>query len=532
MSRAVRLAALILLCTAIAAAVYLFASGRHLHRVHPPPSPPEEVPSGGQLVLAHPGMVGDVFPQQITDPATRLASTLIHEPLAARGPCGTLQPVLASTWYKEDDGRSWVVHLRAGVAWHNGDPFTAQDVVDNFHSAVADDSIPSPLTPLFDNVRSITQLNEHSVRINLDERRGTLPQMATVPLVHPEKLQGYPRATYNYQATGTGPFRLKRWSPHTETVLAANDDYWGAPPHLDGIRLVPFDDSELRIRSVQTGYAHCTWVNVAQDASPGLKEESIPTWDVVYLALPSRGAFLSDETARRAVDKILRLTAAQDGFVSGQMATGPWPPEVPLQVEAPDDQPGIDKEQLTRMLNEAGWSRSEGQRYRSKGDHRASFRLLVPQWRNLPRMAEWISRALKEFGIQAEVESVSLHAMQKRLAEDKYQAAIVQVRSGPEPDISHILSSEAIDRGYNDSGYVNPEMDDLLQMLRRSSPEQQQETAQQILQLLKDDMPAVWLQWPSHYIVRRPEVRGLQWAVGPTLWQPHRIYLCPDSGGS
>ncbi len=534
MSETVKKLAPIIL-VAVAAAAFYLSIVQTPDQPEVQPEPPEEKPAGGQLICAVPGMVGNLFPFQVTDPATRLASHLIHEPLAAYGPTGTLRPILATNWHSEDDGRTWEIHLRPGVKWHDDEPFTADDVLHTHKSIRDEDNLPSPLAHLFGNLESTEKIDRYSVRLHLFNPRRTLPQLATVPLIAVHWGSSYRQLVYNHNPVGTGPFQLEKWSPHTSTVLEANSSYWGGQPHLDSIKLVPFEDDNLRVQSVESGYADCTWTwseTRLQDTAD-LKIEAIPSWETLYLAIPPNTPFLQDSSVRRTIDAIIR-SALQNRFSPETIAGHPWPQETQLEIIS-EQQPGKDNsptsEDLRQKLEEMGWVLSDrGVRY--KDGEPAQFILLVPDWRNLPDIAKWIQKELSQYDIAVEVEIMHLSEVDQKLQDRSYEAILVQVQTGPDPDLHHLLSSTEISGGYNDSMYYNPEMNRLLAQFRKSSLSKREELAKSMLDLLKADMPAVWMQWPQHYILVCENVGGLQWGPGPTLWESHRIFMHELDNGS
>ncbi len=495
-----------IVCLVIAA----FAMNSRVLVREPDEDPPET------LVMAVPVEIRDLFPLSAVDPVTRLATHLIHEPLATYDARGNLEPVLAQSWHTDDGGHTWTVHLQPNVSWHDGTPFTAADVVFTYMLGKKGEELPFPLTQPFENLIEVTQVHDHLVRLKLRRPEGTPPALITIPLVAQHWVQGQGTWAYNKYTLGTGPFTLKRWSPHTATVFTAHGDYWRAAPALDAIEIVPFNDPELRTRSVLSGFAHC-----ALDPDSSAKGvRLLPPRDVVYLAMPSVGPFLVYRAARRAIDVALGQGLREMKTSPGIPATGPWPPPSPLH--RPEEEMLIDEDPNT-LLDDIGWTERDDDGVRMSGDQRAEFTLMVPIWEDLPQLANWIATCLQEIGISAIIETTSLIDVEKRLAGGDFEAALVQVRTGPDPDLSHLLSSSAIGTGYNDARYQNPTVDLLLHSLVAAPPGGREEAAREIMGILAQDVPAAWLYYPQTRVLISDPVQDLEWLPGPLLYHPEMI---------
>ncbi|MFO8060666.1 MAG: ABC transporter substrate-binding protein [Bacillota bacterium] len=475
--------------------------------------PDEDSPE--QLVMAVPLEVRDIFPLSTTDPVTRLATHLVHQPLATYGSTGELEPVLAQSWHTDDGGNTWIIHLRPNVYWHDETPFTAADVAFTYRLAVEEGELPFPLADLFDNLIDVTCAHDHQVKLHLRRPEGSPPALITIPLVAQHWVESRGTRVYNRHPMGTGPYTLKQWSPHTAAIFTAQDDYWGNAPLLDAIELAPLNDPELRTRAVLSGFAHC-----ALDPEPAARGAPLPSTDVVYLAMPSAPPFLAYRAARRAIETTLSQKMHELAAPPGIPATGPWPPASPLHRPEEEVPAGENPEDL---LDGAGWTDRGSDGVRMSGDHRAEFTLMVPNWRDFPQLANWIARTLAEIGVSVVIETAPLIEVDRRLTVGDYEAALVQVTVGPDPDLSHLLSSSAIGARYNDAKYESPSVDLLLRSLLESSPVDRGTVAQEILKILSQDIPAAWLYYPQTEVLVGDRVRDLEWIPGPLLSRPELI---------
>ena len=150
---------------------------------------------------------------------------------------------LAESW-DQPDPATYVFHLRHGVTWHDGSPFTAADVKFSYEY-IADTANKSPYSSYFRNMASLSQPDDATIQI----------QTKTPDVTFLRLLQGstqiLPRHVHDRGdqfekvAIGTGPFKVSSYNAETGVVYSPNRSYWKAGrPYLDGWRvLAPADDA-------------------------------------------------------------------------------------------------------------------------------------------------------------------------------------------------------------------------------------------------------------------------------------------------
>ncbi len=207
-----------------------------------------------------------------------------NEPLIGAAPDGQLaaERGLARSWSMSEDARSYVVNLRQGVKWHDGKPFTADDVVFSLGERyVAKDAICTFCRQL-DALEKVEAVDEHTVKLTLKEPD---PAFLAVLTARDGDIRILPRHNFKaveggYEMTGepvgTGPWRYKSFSRGVDMVLTANTDYWDAEriPDFDTLRLVPRSQASTRLSMVRAGEADMAFVDprqVVEARSAGLK---------------------------------------------------------------------------------------------------------------------------------------------------------------------------------------------------------------------------------------------------------------------
>jgi peptide/nickel transport system substrate-binding protein len=219
---------------------------------------------------------------QTTDPhsqnegLTNNVNSLVYEFLVDRDKQLKLQPRLAVSWQKLDD-TTWRFKLRPGVKFHDGTPFTADDVVFSFERARADTSqlrayanaagIPKKIDDLTVEFTTRgpnpTEL-EHVALINIMSKAWCEKNHATKP----QNYAGKEDLVTAHQANGTGPYMLKSREPDVKTVLVKNPGWWGIKEGLfegnvDEVVFTPIASDATRLAALISGE-----VDVINDPPP------------------------------------------------------------------------------------------------------------------------------------------------------------------------------------------------------------------------------------------------------------------------
>jgi len=184
------------------------------------------------------------------------ASHTLYDTLMFINESSELEPRLATAWEIGEDGLTYTFTLRQGVTFHNGEPFTADDVVATWEfGSDASNDYPGDYTA----ASSVEALDDYTVRITTAEPNAlfltTLAQdWAIIPgdYMREVGIDGFVQAP-----VGTGPFRFVSRTAGERIVMEANTEYWEPSlPYLDGIEFRVIPDPSTRVAAVQTGAVH------------------------------------------------------------------------------------------------------------------------------------------------------------------------------------------------------------------------------------------------------------------------------------
>jgi len=226
----------------------------------------------------------------------------MYEPLVDRGKKLELVPGLATSW-KQTSPTVWRFELRKGVQFHDGTPFTADDVIFSYERARGEGSDLKSYVGSFKEVRKI---DDHTVEIETSAPFPILPdvisqwRMMSKAWCEQHKAMtpvDVRKGTENYasnHANGTGPFMLKERQPGVKTVLVPNPNWWGKPEHnLTEAVFTPIANSATRVAALISGEIDMMEPVPLQDvariaASSNLKVLQGPELRTIFLGMDQK----------------------------------------------------------------------------------------------------------------------------------------------------------------------------------------------------------------------------------------------------
>src|SRR5712691_5155160 len=184
----------------------------------------------------------------------------MHDALVKPMPDSPMSPCLATRWSESADGLTYDFELRQGVKFHNGDPFTAEDVKFSFERYKG-----AGAPELKKKVKAVEIVTPHQIRFQLHE---PWPDFLTfyaspatgagwiVPKNYTEKIGS---DKFKEQPIGLGPYRFVNYQPGVELVLEANRDYWRKTPHVKRLVMKSVPEATTRLAMLKKQEADVTY---------------------------------------------------------------------------------------------------------------------------------------------------------------------------------------------------------------------------------------------------------------------------------
>ncbi|TPE53646.1 ABC transporter substrate-binding protein [Amaricoccus solimangrovi] len=364
----------------------------------------------------------------------------VFEGLTRFGPDGEVEPDLAESWEISDDGLSWVFHLRPGVKFQDGTPFSADDVAFSIERAMEAES-QNAQKGLFDGIASVNVIDDQTVEIALDVPKSSLlSSLAWGDAVMVSPATAEKNRT---EPVGTGPFSFSNWVQGDRIELVRNPDYWGAPAKLDKVTFKFISDPTAAYAAVMAGDVDAFPVFPAPEnleqfkADPRFLVMVGTTEGETILAMNNARAPFDDIRVREAVAHAIDRAAIIDGamFGYGVPIGSHFPPHNP----AYEDLTALsahDPEKAKALLAEAGHA----------GDISVTLTLPPPSYAR--RGGEIVAAQLRAVGIDVAIANVEwAQWLEQVFTNHDYDLTIV---AHTEPNDIDIYARDDYYFGYHD----------------------------------------------------------------------------------
>jgi peptide/nickel transport system substrate-binding protein len=192
----------------------------------------------------------------------------MHDALIKPLPGNSMAPCLAESWTESADGLVYEFKLREGLKFHNGDPFTAEDVKFSFQRYKGTSS-----KLLHERVKSVDIVDPHRLRFVLQAPWPDFLVFYATPAtgaawVVPKKyIEKVGEEGFKRQPVGLGPYRFVRMTPGVELVLEANDQYWRKKPTIKTVVIKGIPDRTTRLAMLKTGEADLAYLMIGVEAA-------------------------------------------------------------------------------------------------------------------------------------------------------------------------------------------------------------------------------------------------------------------------
>ena len=189
-------------------------------------------------------------------------------------------PALAKSWDFDEETCTYTFHLEEDVRWHDGEPFTAEDVRFTIE-AIMDPENGSENAPNFEDVEKITVIDDHTISFRLSAPNVAFLDYMTMAILPKHLLEGEDMQTSDFfrSPIGTGPYKLASWDEGQAITLEKNADYFRGEPNIDTIvfKIVPDDNAKaLQLRAGELDLALLT----PKDAATFADEEGFTCYDM------------------------------------------------------------------------------------------------------------------------------------------------------------------------------------------------------------------------------------------------------------
>lgn len=382
------------------------------------------------------------------------------------------QPGLAKSWEISPDGLTYTFHLQTGVKWHDGKPFSADDVVFSL-SDMLPKTHARARVPLNKYVAAIDKIDDATVRITLSR-----PFPAFILMFEPGCTPMMPKHIYegteymtnpaNQSPVGTGPFMLKEWKRGDYIKLERNPHYWKeGQPYLDALIFNVIPDAASRAVAFEQGTVSVLRggdvdnVDVKRLSSLPNAQQTTAGWELFspqsFLVFNMRKPPFDNVKVRQAIMAALNRQMIVDNifFGLGKVATGPF---AYTEMFYDKDTPPIefDIKKAKALIDESGINPQD-----------YTIRMLgFPYGSTWERLDEYTKQSLEQLGFNVDLQSTDAGGWASRTGNWDFDLTTLFGYQYGDPALgverSYIAANIVKGSPFaNVQGYENPELDKL-----------------------------------------------------------------------
>jgi len=412
-----------------------------------------------------------------------MVSLYTFDKLVNQNPMMILEPALAVSWKPVND-LTWEFKLREGVKWHDGSPFTAEDVKFTLERAPKVPNSPSSFARFINQIKGIEIVNPMTILLKTSEPFPLMPAYLSVFAIVSKK-HGERALTPDYNSgkamIGTGPFKFAEYVPGDRIVFKKNDTYWGKKSIWDTVTIKPIANDLARVAALLAGdidfIDNVPTADIARlRKDPKVTVTQIVSNMMIYLHMdshrdespfvtdrngnPMKKNSLKDMRVRKAISKAINREAIierimqGDGVATAQiMNEGSFAWSTALKPEK------YDPEGAKKLLTEAGWKDGFGLTIHGPKD----------RYVDDVKICQAIAQMLTQVGIPTKVETMPASVFFTRGSKLEFSFLLAgwNPNTGePSEVLTGLIHSYDEAKGFggaNRGRYSNPEFDRTLQ---------------------------------------------------------------------
>ncbi len=374
-------------------------------------------------------------------------------------------PDLAESFFFKDE-KTLVFRLRKNVKWHDGEPFTADDVVFTYKTIISP-TIATPYATSFRFVKSVKKLDDYSVEVRYKKpyfKALETWMMGIIPKHILQNEKNIMNSKFNTHPVGTGPYKLARLEFSKDIVLQANDDYFKHRPNIDKISFHVIADNMTRflmLKSKQLDIGALSPIEYERKLPKGFKKDFNIFENVAlaytYLGFNLKKKKFQDPRVREALSLAIDRDEIVDIMFFGhaKVCRGPFLP-TSIAFNQKVKKPKRDLQKARRLLKAAGYDKNNPLVFEIATSNSNPTR---------PYVAQILQHQLQQAGVVVKLRIMEWQAFLNMVVfPRKFDTVLLGWGLSPTPDPRLFWHSKSdIKGGFNFIGYHNDEVDALIE---------------------------------------------------------------------
>lgn len=385
---------------------------------------------------------------------------------------------LAESYEFDKDSLTYTFHLRDGVKWHDGEPFTADDVVFTYTALTQDETLSSSVTTNYEDIAEVAAPDEKTVTIKMSQYNAAMPGYFTIGIMpkHLVENEDLNTTSFNQNPVGTGRYKFVSWEKDGGMInLERNEDYYGKVPQIEKIIYKTVSVESTKATMLQSGEADLAWLNSNYAdtfrGKDGYKNIDFQTADYRAMSMDFRTEFWQKNGDSIGV---LNYVLDKESIVKGVIAGHGVAAYSPIQLNPYGGNKDAniypyDLDKFAAEMKKLGWKKGDDGIYERSGE-KFHFTIQVRDYEEeRVDIANICSSQLKAAGVDMEVVLVTKFDWSAG-----YNGFLSGYATQFDPDM--IYANYVTGASDNNMQYSNKKVDEILEKARHTEdPEERKE---------------------------------------------------------
>jgi len=434
-----------------------------------------------------------------------LVIELIFDPLL-RMENGQLQPALAERWEVSSDGLQWDFFLRPGVYFHDGHELTAEDVEFTYRSIIQSQRVGYANYTRY--LKSVESINRYQFRLTLSQKDNNIFAAFYIFYIAPKHLLEHSSLNFSNQPIGTGPYRFVSQDSE-RIVLQKNEKYFLGSSKLDQIEFKFYSTHQSMLNHFIVGEVDFIMLLNPEDYGVMNKIPNVNVYKNFYpflyaLYLNHQNPFLRKLENRKLINSVISKKQILKALLSGEGVEA-------VNTHYVDYSQDLNKNFVVQPLASSVLLNAI-----CLEDSELDLKIL-----------KIIKEDLLQVGIELKIDVLNNKDFFERLVQKrKFDLAIFNTTFRPyySNEYSFYHSSQ-IEKGLNLSHYKNLKLDILLEVYRSEMHEEKRQAAYlEIQEILKNDLPSIFLFWRKMPIAVHKRFKGIPETQMESFYDLTKVY--------
>lgn len=469
-------------------------------------------------------------------------SKLIYDSLFELDNTLTPVPNLVSDYSFNNEKNEINIRLKNDVYWHDGNILTTEDVaftIDVIKSLGKEGTygkifLDSMKTADLANILNYELIDNRSMIVKFDKAYNNMLEHLIFPIISKNSLNTIDEAKkmLDYNAIGTGAFKIKKYDKHRLIELERNENYWDGNVYIETIYGKVFDNEDVIKTAFDTGHLSVTptfgvdWDKYKQNQRAKVLEYTSSEYE--FLAFNFKNKLIQSPNGR-AIRKAINYGINRPELIRkvylghGIQVDVPVNPSSYLLSDSSNTY-GYNKERSIEILNSIGYvNKNEQGIFLDEANNPLRFRLLTNASNDLKkRSAEFIKESLKDIGIDivldfdTEIYNINDELIKRdwdntlsKVYNGNFDIALLSWNISPITDLSYFFKTDSIYIGSNFINYSNEELDKLFEVSRfENSMADRIKNQEKIDEVLVEELPYISLFFKNHGVIYDRSIKG------------------------